>query len=205
MDEVAIICNEVEHRFYIEDVTPEILKDSFGLNEEPITLLPESNGPVIHFKKWQSKLIRGFTYYIIRKDDGQSSSEKKQDDSMGELVLNALIASTAVEYISHEPDDEEKCKKYLMEQLTNHNFKDIILSQNGESYYLIAKEADKNRIYIAFRGSKELSDWKYNFQVRGFVLFSSFFPFGFSWIKGIHTMYSIPFVCLIPLHYGLEI
>ena len=174
-DAIMIICNEVEHRFDIEDVTPDILKDSFGLNEEPKTLLQKSNSSVIHFKKWQSKLIPGFTYHIIRKDDGQSRSEQEQDDCMGELFLNALIASTAVNYISHEPDDEEKCQKYLMEQLTNHNFKDIILSQNGKSYYLIVKEAGKNRIYIAFRGSKELSDWKYNLQVRGFVLFSSFF------------------------------
>ena len=186
MDEVVIICNEVEHRFDKEDVTPEILKECFGLNEEPKILLQESNSSVIYFKKWQSKLTPGFTYHIKSKDDGQSSSEHKQDDTIGELVLNALIASTAVYYISHELDDEEKCKKYLMEQLTNHNFEDVILSQNGESYYLIAKEADTNRIYIAFRGSKELSDWKYNLQVR-------FFPFG------INTMYSIPFVCLVSL------
>ena len=114
-DTIKIICNGEQHDIEIEDVTPAILKDIFGLNEEPKILLEEGHNLAIHYTRWLSKLKPTSSYFIKTKDDGQEGSGQKQDGSMGGLVLNALIASTAVCCISHEPGDEEKCKHYLME------------------------------------------------------------------------------------------
>ena len=165
-DEVAITYDGQELRYCIEDVLPSSLKDDFDLRDEPKSLFQCDTNLVVPSRKWQSHLKPGQTYYIKVKSGESSSREEKRDTSLGDVVLNSLIASTAVYHITHDSDSNEKLQSYLMEQLENHELDVVIQSRHGKNHYLIAKDMNSKRIYIAFRGTKELSDWKFNLQVR---------------------------------------
>lgn len=158
---VTISCNNTKYQFEIEDVLPNLLKESFDLCDKPTTLFSTNNNQVVPSTKWQTKLIAGASYYI----KNPKAEEKEEKEGLGEIILNSLVASTAVYHMSHTEDDVEKCRQYLIEQLDNHYFESVIQSKYGENVYLIAKEIDAERIYIAFRGTKELADWKKNIQV----------------------------------------
>ena len=166
---MAISFDGLELQFSIDDVTPENLMYSFELTNEPKFLFQCTSNLVVPSRKWLSNLKPGCSYYI----KNSSSSEHLQrlkDDIFGELILHSLIASTAVYHINHLEGSDE-CKNYLQEQLENHNFEYVTQSRYGENTYILAKEMYKNRIYVAFSGTKELSDWKYNVQVLNLLLF----------------------------------
>ena len=164
---VAIECSGVEHQFAIEDITAELLMDSFELKIEPKALYQCPSNLVIPSKKWQSHLKPGCSYYIKNNCVTSEDKKLKDDESLGEIILHSLVASTAVYHINHAKRNDE-CEIFLKEQLENHNFEYVIQSQYGENIYIMAKESNENRIYVSFCGTKDLSDWKYNVQVFDF-------------------------------------
>ena len=185
MSEVKIVYKGESYEVDIEDISPEDLQECFDLPKPPKFLLDENANKMINYKHWRSKLKVGCRYRIKEKGiisgtsgndkvDGEEVAKKTTgiDDSFWGIVLHSLIASTAVYKMEHKEDDEKFLKHYLYDQMENHYFEYIIPSKHGENFYLIAKEIDANRIYVAFRGSKDLLDWKYNLQVTIRFLFS---------------------------------
>ena len=185
MSEVKIVYKGESYEVDIEDISPEDLQECFGLPKVPKFLLDENANKMINCKYWRSKLKVGCIYRIKEQGINSDTSGKNEvdeeevaktttgiDDSFRDIVLHSLIASTAVYKMEHKEDDEKFLKQYMYDQMENHYFEYIIPSKHGENFYLIAKEVDANRIYVAFRGSKDLLDWKYNLQVMLSFLFS---------------------------------
>ena len=185
MGEVKIVYKGESCTVDIEDISQEGLQECFSLLKPPIILVDETD-KIFDFKHWRSKLKVGSIYRIKE----QSKTDKEEvvkedigmDDTLRGIVLNSLIASKAVYKMTHEEDDGKLLKDYLYEQKKNHYFDYIISSKHGKNFYLIAKEIDENRIYVAFRGSKDLLDWKCKLQVKLpyfliLMLFLYFFTF----------------------------
>ena len=150
----------------IDNISPEDLREYFNLSKLPKFLLDEETNKIIDSRYWKEELEAGSEYRI---------REQFLDDSYRGIVINSLIASAAVYKMEHTVLDEELVKQYLYAQIENHFFEYIIPSKHGENIYLIAKEKEANRIYVAFQGSKDLLEWKYKLQVRfAFYLFHSF-------------------------------
>ena len=170
MGEVRIVYKEESCTVDIEDISQEGLQECFNLPKPPIILVDEMTDKIFDFKYWRSKLKVGSTYRIKEKSKIDKEEVVKEDTGMDDtfrgIVLNSLIASKAVYKMAHEGNDEKLLKDYLYEQKENHYFDYIISSKHGENFYLIAKEIDEKRIYVAFRGSKDLLDWKYKLQVK---------------------------------------
>ena len=190
MGEVKIVYKEESCTVDIEDISQEGLQECFSLPKPPTILVDEMANQIFDYKYWRSKLQVGSSYRI--KEQGKIDKVevvKKNtgmDDTLRSIVLNSLIASTAVYKMEHEEEDEKLLKDYLYDQKRNHYFDYIISSKHGENFYLIAKEIDANRIYVAFRGTKDLLDWKYNLQVTllyFLILFRYFFTFTYSALK----------------------
>lgn len=178
MSEIKIVYKGESYEVDIEDISPEDLQECFTLPKPPKFLLDEDASKMISHKHWRSKLKVGSIYRIKEQgvttvtSDKDSVDEEEMakkatgmDESFRDIVLHSLIASTAVYKMEHKDSDEKALKHYMYEQMNNHFFDYIIPSKHGENFYLIAKETNVNRIYVAFRGSKDLLDWKYNLQV----------------------------------------
>ena len=192
MSEIKIVYKGESYEVDIEDISPEDLQECFDLPKPPKFLLDENANTMISYKHWRSKLKVGSIYRIKEpgnnavtsvKDGVDEEEEAKNatgmDESFRDIVLHSLIASTAVYKMEHKDSDEKFLKHYMYEQMNNHFFDYIIPSKHGENFYLIAKETKVNRIYVAFRGSKDLLDWKYNLQVmfRCFIIIFCFIYF----------------------------
>ena len=65
----------------------------------------------------------------------------KYPEDETDVILNSLVASTAVYYNVDESEvqDGGECEKYLLEQLNNHNFEYIVRNKYGSNNFLIAK------------------------------------------------------------------
>ena len=181
MSKVTIVykkqCDSVE----IDDISPEDLQECFNLSKPPKFLLDEKGQEFIHSKYWKEELKAGCTYRV--KEDGnplgkrnineeESAKKNEINGSVRDVLSHSLIASRAVYNMEHDEDDEKSIRKYLYEEYENHSFEYIIPSKHGKNFYLIAKEKKINRIYIAFRGNKDLLDCKYNLQVTLCYLFT---------------------------------
>ena len=155
-------------------------------------MLDENANKMISYKHWRSTLKVGPIYRINEQSNTAVTSVKddvdekevaenatKMDKSLRDIVLHSLIASTAVYKMEHKDSDEKSLKHYMVEQMNNHFFDYIIPSKHGKNFYLIAKGTNVDRIYVAFRGSKDLLDWKYNLQVmlRSFIIIFFFHLF----------------------------
>ena len=152
-DVIFVTCNESTHRFFIEDVEPEFLQATFELMQPPMTLFSVTSNLAIPVAKKAERLKPGESYYIKSKtkrvdaqlDEYNTYSKYKDSikhpDGKDELVLNSLIASTAVYYNVDESEmrDGGSCGKYLEEQLNNHNFEYIVRNKFGSTNFLIAK------------------------------------------------------------------
>ena len=176
MSEVTIVYEGDSYEVNIEDISPEDLQDCFDLPSPPRYLIDDIAKKRISSKNWKSKLKVGSIYRIkgntsVTSGNGNVEKEDRKknttgiDDRFRGIVLHALIASTAVYKMEHKEDDKILIEQYLNEQMDNHFFDYVIPSKNGDNFCLIAKETAVNRIYVAFRGSKDLMDWKYNLQV----------------------------------------
>ena len=176
MGEVKIAYDGYSYEVNIEDISPENLQESFNLASQPEYLIDNVAKKIISSKNWKSKLNVGSTYHIkgdtsVTSGNGNVDEEDRKkstsgiDDEFRGIVLHSLIASTAVYNIHHNDDDKKLIEQYLNEQMNNHFFDYVIPSKNGDNFFLIAKETNVNRIYVAFRGNKDLMDWKYNLQV----------------------------------------
>lgn len=179
MSEVKIVYKGESYEADIEDISPEDLQECFDLPKPPKFLLDETANKMISYRHWISKLKVGRIYRIKEQGNNEEEVAKKAtgiDDSFRDIVLHSLIASTAVYKMEHKDGDEKLLKHYMYEQMNNHFFDYIIPSKHGENFYLIAKETNVKRIYVAFRGSKDLLDWKYNLQVMLCCCFFHLFP-----------------------------
>ena len=178
MSEVKIVYKGESYEVDSEDISPEHLQECFELSKASKFLLDKNANKMINGKYWRSKLKVGCIYRIKEQGINSDISGKNEvdeeevaktttriDDSFRDIVLHSLIASTAVYKMEHKEDDEKFLKQYLYDQMENHYFEYIIPSKHGENFYLIAKEIDANRIYVAFRESKDLLDWKFNLQM----------------------------------------
>ena len=183
---VTITCSGESYPVKINNISSEDLQECFHLPKPPKFLLNEETNEIIHSRDWEEMLIEGRTYHIkeqgtnFGKDNvGEKKSVQKNGTSNNfrVTVLHSLIASTAVYKVEHEEHDEESVKQYLYEQAENHFFEYIIPSKHGKNIYLIAKEKEANRIYVAFRGTKGLLDWECNLQV--ILCYFCFFVFVF--------------------------
>ena len=193
MSKIKILYKKESYQVEIGNISPENLQECFDLQKPPTILLDENKNKMINYKHWRSKLNVGSIYRI--KEQGNTSvnpvkdnvdEEKKakktteMDESFRGIVLHSLIASTAVYKMEHKNGDEKLIKQYMYEQMNNHFFDYIIPSKHGENFYLISKEANVNRIYVAFRGTSDLLDLKYKLQVTlcnffSFIFFTSSF------------------------------
>lgn len=166
------------HQFFIEDIEPDFLQETFDLDEKPTSIFAVNSNLVIPLSKKHERLKPGESYYIKQKNKSArlENEDRNTNTRYGEVIrgqdenevigLNALIASTAIYYPVNESNlpTGGNCSQYLHEQLTNHNFEYIVPNRFGENHFLIAKEIGIDRIYIAFRGTKDLNDWKFNLQ-----------------------------------------
>ena len=177
MSKVKIFYEKQEYAAELDEISPELLQEHFDLAGPPKYLLDEKKNEIINSKYWEDELKSGSIYRILKRGinlRGRDIDEKKAANKSGinetfrGAVLHSLIASTAVYKMNHEESDEALVKEYLFEQIGDHLFKDIILSKHGENFYLLAREEEANRIYIAFRGRKGLLDRKFNLQVMQF-------------------------------------
>ena len=179
MSEIKILYKGKWYETEIEDISPEELQECFDLPKPPKFLLVESENKLVNSRHWRSKLKEGSICRIkegtnnvdssgeVNIDTNESSKKATGfDNNFRKIVLHSLIASTAVYKMEHSEDDEKLLQQYLYEQIENHYFEYIIPSKHGVNFFLIAKEIDANRIYIAFRGSQDLVDWEHNLQVR---------------------------------------
>lgn len=171
---VKIVYSGESYPVKINNISSEDLQECFDLPKPPKFLLNEETNEIIHSRDWEDMLKEGHTYHIKERgtncgidnvDEKKSVPKNGISNNFRVIVLHSLIASTAVYKIEHEEHDENSVKQYLYEQTENHFFEYIITSKHGENVYLIAKEKEANRIYIAFRGTKDLLDWKCNLQV----------------------------------------
>lgn len=178
MSKIKIVYKKESYQVDIGNISPENLQECFDLQKPPKILLDENTNKMINYKHWRSKLKVGSTYRIkeqgnisVNPDKDHADEEKKakkttgMDENFRGIVLHSLIASTAVYKMEHKNGDEILIKQYMYEQINNHFFDYLIPSKHGKNFYLIAKETNVNRIYVAFRGSSDLLDWKYNLQV----------------------------------------
>ena len=174
MNKVKIVYKGLTYPVEIEDISARRMQERFNLSNPPEYLTEERAGVIIDSKYWKSELKAGSTYLIREQCDtlGNRNSDHEEiarrigvNDSFRGIVLHSLIASTAVYHMKYNESDNTLVKKYLDEQIENHFFEYIIPSKYGENFYFIAKEKEANRIYIAFRGTKDLLDWNYNLQV----------------------------------------
>lgn len=168
MSKIKIVYKQVTYPVKIDDVSPTDLQECFSLKIAPKFLYDEKADENIYFKYWKEELKTGSRYHL--KGRGIDEEESQKVSINDSFVLHSLIASSAVYMMEHKDVDEMLVRQYLYDQIENHCFEYIIQSKNGENVYLIAKEKEANRIYVAFRGTKDLLDWKYNLQVH-FVLF----------------------------------
>lgn len=184
---VKIVHRGLFHQAEIKDISPESLQECFDLSELPRYLLDAQTNEIIHSKNWNSKLKASHMYRI--KEDGYITGAFKKInqqqvrknitvEDLHSIVLQSLIASTAVYKLEHKEKDNKLLRTYLYEQFENHHFEYIIPSKHGEDFYLIAKEKGQSRLYVAFRGTKNLLELKYNFQVR-FLFFISIYSLDF--------------------------
>ena len=188
MSEIKIVYKGESYETEIEDISPEDLQECFDLPKPPKFLLVENENKVVSSKHWKTKLRKG-SICRIKEDtntlytSAQCNMDIKEtatkfteyDNSFRKVVLHSLIASNALIKLKHDENDEKSLKQYLHKQIENHNFEYIIRSKHGETFYLIAKELNVNRIYVAFRGREDLLDWKNSLQVRFFYIFFCFF------------------------------
>ena len=174
MGKVKIAYKKQIYRVEIDDLSPEDLEECFDLSNPPTFLLDDKANEIIHAKYWRKELKAGRLYRIEeqcntfgKRNINEEEAFKKYgiDASFRNVVEHSLIAITAGYNMEHNKGDEKSIKKYLYEENENHPFEYIIPSKHGENFYLIAKENKVNRIYIAFRGDKDLLDLKHNLQV----------------------------------------
>ena len=174
MSKVKIVYNRQSYSAKIDDISPDVLQECFSLQMKPKFLFDEKAHEIIDSKYWKDELKPGHIYRIkeqgnnfdTRNTNEEEAAKKNETvEDFDNIVLHSLIASSAVYKMEHKKDDETLVKEYLHEQIENHFFEYIIPSKHGENFYMIAKENEKKRIYIAFRGTKNLMDWKHNLKV----------------------------------------
>lgn len=172
----------------LDDLNGEILSEAFNLTKTPLTLFhidPISRNKKFTPIKKKEKFKVGNVYHIqkrssvsppsmyggllpgeieVAKEGSKPSSAatKGQQDpwkwtSLHETVQNSVVLCRAV----YAANDLE-IYNYLMESLHDHNFRKILRSRHGRSHFVIAEEIDKDRVYIAFRGSHSNKDWHDN-------------------------------------------
>lgn len=160
---VKIVYSGETYPVKINNISSEDLQECFDLPKPPKFLLNEETNEIIHSRDWEDMLKEGHTYHIKERgtnfgidnvDEKKSVPKNGISNNFRVIVLHSLIASTAVYKIEHEEHDENSVKQYLYEQTENHFFEYIITSKHGENFYLIAKEKEANRIYIAFEEPK---------------------------------------------------
>ena len=188
MSKVKIAYNRQFYSAEIEHIYPEVLQECFSLQMKPKFLFDEKAHEIIDSKYWKDELKPGYKYHIkeqgnnfgrLNTNEEEAAKKNESVEDFRKIVLHSLIASSAVYKMEHKKDDEKLVKEYLYEQIENHFFEYIIPSKHGENFYMIAKENEKNRIYIAFRGSKDLIDWKHNLKVTLRYFFILIYVFSF--------------------------
>ena len=156
---VFVTCNGNTHQFFIDDIDPEFLKATFELLEAPTTLFSVASNLAIPIAKKTERLKSGDSYYIkfkkkqvnVELDECDSYTKYTQrikyPEDEKEVILNSLVASTAIYYNVDESDmqDGGECGKYLLEQLNNHNFEYIVRNKFGSNNFLIAKVSNHLR------------------------------------------------------------
>ena len=150
---VFVTYNGNTHQFFIDDIEPEFLQATFELLEAPTTLFSVASNLAIPIAKKRERLKSGDSYYIkfkkkqvnVRLDEFDSytkyTNRIKYPENETDIILNSLVASTAVYYNIDESEvqDGGECGKYLQEQLNNHNFEYIVRNKYGSNNFLIAK------------------------------------------------------------------
>ena len=177
MGEVTIAYKDKPVTLDIEDISPDTLQEVFELPDPPKFLRDVNSNKIILSKNWGTQLKKGSLYRI--KEQATSTDIVKEyltdyltDDNFKEIVLHALIASTAAYKIKHSDNDINDLKTYLYQQMNNHYFDEVILSKHGENFFFIAKQYDANRIYVAFRNSTGLLDVSHTLQVNHGLIIS---------------------------------
>ena len=150
---IFITYKEETHQFFIEDIDPEFLQETFDLDEKPTSIFAVNSNLVIPLSKKKERLKPGESYYIkqksktsVPKNEERSTTARYRDNVDGqeeneELALNALIASAAIYYPINEDNLPigGNCSQYLHEQLTNHNFDFVVPNRFGDNHFMIAK------------------------------------------------------------------
>ena len=198
---VKIVHRGLFYQVEVKDISPEILQECFDLSELPRYLLDGQTNEIIHSKNWNSKLRANHVYHIkedsynhgaFKKINQQHARKKIYFEDIHSIVLHSLIASTAVYKLEHKENDKKLVRTYLYQQFENHDFEYIIPSKHGENFFLIAKEKEQSRLYVAFRGTKDLLHLNYNLQVR-FFLFIFFYLLDF-YMFFFKTKFLIPVI-----------
>ena len=164
---VFVTCNGNTHQFLIEDIEPEVLQATFELLEAPSILFSEASNLAIPIAKKAERLKSGESYYIkfrkkhVELDECDSYTRYKQHikypEDEKEIILNSLVASTAIYYKIDESELQNggECGKYLLEQLNNHNFEYIVRNKFGSNSFLIAKVCNRFKGNQRFRAKLE--------------------------------------------------
>ena len=154
---VFVTCSGNTHQFFIEDIEPEFLQATFELLEAPTTLFSVASNLAIPIAKKTERLKSGDSYYIkfkkkhVELEECDSYTKYTQrikyPEDEKEVILNSLVASTAIYYNVDESEMQNggECGKYLLEQLNNHNFEYIVRNKFGSSSFLIAKVCNRLR------------------------------------------------------------
>ena len=150
---VFVTYKDDTHQFFIEDIDPDFLQETFDLEERPTSIFAVKTNLVIPLSKKTERLKPGESYYIKQKikvsrplNEEQNENTRLHDSIDGreetaDVALNALIASKAIYYPINEDNlpTGGSCSQYLHEQLTNHNFDFVVPNRFGDNHFLIAK------------------------------------------------------------------
>ncbi|XP_065648208.1 uncharacterized protein LOC101241641 isoform X3 [Hydra vulgaris] len=147
--------NEVS-QFKIEDLNPDTIAETLGLDFKPTTLIHKVTKNVIKLSKIEEFKV-GQQYEI----KSRINSTKSEDlllwdkDSFKHILQNTVILSKSAYCLT-----DEECKSFLKMNMTKHYVESIFKSQDDSCPFIVAEELISNRVYISFRGSQSISDWK---------------------------------------------
>ena len=109
---IFVTYKDETHQFFIDDIDPEFLQETFDLDEKPTSIFAVNSNLVIPLSKKRERLKPGESYYIKQKTKAPCSKDEKRNTSYRdsidgqeeneELALNALIASAAIYYPINE-------------------------------------------------------------------------------------------------------
>nr|XP_047128036.1 uncharacterized protein LOC101241641 isoform X2 [Hydra vulgaris] len=147
--------NEVSH-FKIEDLNPDTIAETIGLDFKPTTLIHKVTKNVIKLSKIDEFKV-GQQYKIKSRINSTKSKDLLlwDSDSFKHILQNTVILSKSAYCLT-----DEECKSFLKMNMTKHYVENIFRSQDDSCPFIVAEELISNRVYISFRGSQSISDWK---------------------------------------------